>query len=134
MTRVVFILLIILIFASSARADVEVRRYGAENPMITIAKSTMWGGIVGLILGGATALVADKNEGDIIKWFFVGGVFVGCGVGVYHVATRPEPTSSLLQINGDGLAVNVPSIRFSSERIIGERHWSGAMTLLSIDF
>jgi hypothetical protein len=90
--------------------------------------------VVGLILGGATALVAEKNEGDIVKWFFVGGVFVGCGYGVYHVATRPEPTSSLLQIDGNGLAVNFPSIRFSPERVTGQHRWRGTMTLLSIGF
>jgi hypothetical protein len=134
MMRVLLILLVFALFATAARADVEVRRYGAENPMVTIAKSTMWGGLAGLILGGATALVAGENEDDIIKWFFVGGVFVGCGVGIYHVATRPEPTASLLQIDGDGLAVNFPTVRFSPERVTGAYHWRGTVTLFSLGF
>ena len=128
------VLVIMLVTVVESRADVEVRRYGEENPMITIAKSTFWGGVAGLVLGGAVALVAGENEDDIVKWFFVGGVFTGFGVGLYHVATRPKPTSSLLEINGDGLAVNLPSIRFAPEDVSGHGEWRAAVTVFSLDF
>lgn len=117
-----------------ATADVDVIRAGAENPAVTVAKSTFWGGVTGLILGGAVALVADKNEDDIIKWFFVGGVFAGFGYGVYHVTTREEPTSSLLRIDEEGLALGMPSIEISPESSAGKRGWRGCVTLFSRSF
>ena len=137
MTRNLFVTLIVIIAVLttvSARADVEVRRYGEENPMLTIAKSTVWGGLAGLILGAAVALVAEDNEDDIIKWFFVGGVFVGFGVGVYHVATRPKPTSSFLEIEDGGLALRVPTLNLAPEPSAGAHGWRASVTLFSANF
>lgn len=137
MTRTLVVMLVViatLLAAVPARADVEVRRYGEENPMLTIAKSTVWGGLAGLILGAAVALVAEDNEDDIIKWFFVGGVFVGFGVGVYHVATRPKPTSSLLEIEDGGLALRMPTVHFTPESSAGTNAWRASVTLFSADF
>ena len=100
----------LLLFTVHAAAQVQVERKGEENPAVTISKSILWGGLAGLVLGGATALAVEKNEAEIVKWFSVGGVFGGLAVGVYHVATRPAPTVGLVQKDGDRLTVHVPSI------------------------
>lgn len=105
-----FTVCFLLLFTVQAAAQVRVERTGEENPAMTITKSVLWGGLAGLMLGGATALAVEKNEVEIVKWFAVGGVFGGLAVGVLHVATRPGPTVGLVQKDGDRLTVNVPSI------------------------
>lgn len=82
-------------------AAVNVERQGAENPMVEIARSTMYGGLAGLMIGGAIALVDDSNDdGDALKWGFAGGTFFGFGFGVISVLRRPEPTGLLHLENG----------------------------------
>jgi hypothetical protein len=134
--RITLILLILLIAAGDATAQVEVHRRGEENPMVTIAKATMWGGVAGLILGGAVALVADDNQGDIIKWSLVGGVFFGFGFGVYHVLTRPEPTGALLEFDRGGFALAMPTVNVGVERIPGldDAKLRGRVSLVSYNF
>ncbi|MFH1679786.1 MAG: hypothetical protein ABIH26_03980 [Candidatus Eisenbacteria bacterium] len=90
-------------------AQVVVSRQGDENPAVSITKSIFWGGLGGLILGGAIALVADEDEGEIIKWSFVGGTFAGLAVGIWHVTRRPEPAGALLEIGPDGPRVAMPA-------------------------
>lgn len=115
--RVAIIVICLLCLADAgASADVEVRRYGAENPMVTIAKSMFWGGLGGLLLGGAVALIADDNKEDYVKWGFVGGVFVGLGVGIYHVVTRPQPTSSLIRTDGDNVALSARALQLQRDQ------------------
>jgi hypothetical protein len=82
-----------------ARAAVNVEREGSENPVLEVAKSTLYGGLGGLVVGIAIALVAEGDGGDIIKWSYVGGTFLGLGYGIYHVSTRPQPTA-LLEFQG----------------------------------
>jgi hypothetical protein len=80
-----------------AHAAVNVERQGSENPVIEVTKSAVWGGLGGLVVGGALALVSDSNDndGDIVRWCFVGGTFLGLGYGIYHVASRPKATALL---------------------------------------
>jgi hypothetical protein len=117
-TKVVFLALMIAFcgtFRSEAQAQVQVIRGGNENPMIAIAKSTIYGAGTGLLLGLALTLVVDEDTGDILKWSFVSGTFVGFGVGVYHVANRPQP-SSALQFDGIHLArIRVPETQLASK-------------------
>ncbi len=89
------------VLAPAARAAVNVERQGAENPVLEVAKSTVYGGLAGLLLGGAIALVSDNNDndGDIVKWSFVGGTFLGLGYGIYHVASRPKATA-VIELRG----------------------------------
>lgn len=128
------LVLFVVSLASTAYAQVEVHRWGEENPAITIAKATFWGGVTGLILGLATALVVDDNQEDIMKWFVVGGVFGGFGYGIYHVATREKPTSALLRIDGNGLALGVPAVEFSPAMAAEEGGWGGTVTLFAHGF
>jgi len=81
----------------AARAAVNVERRGSENPVVEVAKATIWGGLGGLVVGGALALVSDSNDNDddLVRWSFVTGTFVGLGFGIYHVANRPQATALL---------------------------------------
>lgn len=134
MLRIILTLVIVAVLAPAARADVEVVRKGHENPALVIAKSTLWGGLTGLVLGGAIALVAEDNEDDIIKWSFVAGTFGGFGFGVYHVLTRPQPSSALLQIDDTRVAMNVPSIMIRWEDDFRSGPSGARVTLLSYSF
>jgi hypothetical protein len=96
--------LMLALSAPATRADVNVNRSGSENPMVEVAKSTVWGGLAGLMLGAAVALATEgtDSDGNIIRWSFVGGTFLGFGVGAYHVMSRPSPTALLELENGAG--------------------------------
>jgi hypothetical protein len=84
-------LLIALSAVGPACADVNVERHGSENPMQEIAKSTIFGGLAGLLLGGAYALADDSgDDSDALKWGVVAGTFFGFAYGFYHVQTRPR--------------------------------------------
>jgi hypothetical protein len=45
------------LFPATGSAQVEVQRRGEENPVLTVSKSIVYGGLAGLVLGGALALV-----------------------------------------------------------------------------
>jgi hypothetical protein len=119
MRHYVLALLAVVLLAGAPRescGQVVVSRQGDENPAISITKSIFWGGLGGLILGSAIALVAEEDEGEIIKWSFVGGTFAGLAVGVWHVTRRPEPTGALLEVTPDGRRVASPGVSFESRR------------------
>ena len=98
--------------------------------MKTVAVSTFYGALTGVILGGATVLVVDDNKDETFKWFFVGGTFFGFAYGVYHVSTRPEPRG-LLDVSSAGLSVGVPSARM---RLDHPDAPSATITLVSVGF
>ena len=80
-------------------AAVNVSRTGSENPMVEVARSIIWGGVAGLVVGSAIALAGNgDNSGDIIKWSFVGGTFLlGLGAAAPLGGSRRggfAPTSS----------------------------------------
>ena len=98
------------IAASPAHADVNVTRSGDENPMKEVAKSVLYGGMAGLALGGAIAWAGDNNnnDGDIVRWGFVGGTFLGLGMGLWWVTKRPSPTA-VLELKDGSLRTQLPS-------------------------
>lgn len=97
--------------ASGGHAQVRVERRGAENPMVEVYRSTLYGGLVGLLLGGAVALATedDDQDGDVIRWSIVAGTFFGFAYGLYHVHTRPQP-SGLLELRQGELRAGVPTV------------------------
>ena len=124
-----------LAFSSSVEAQVTVVRGGQENPVISIAKSTMWGALTGVILGLALNLVLESDTEDVSKWTFVGGTFAGFFYGIYHVANRPQPSASLIQFNTKGLAkVNVPQpqVRFNRDRFSRQKSVDFKINLMSL--
>lgn len=86
--------------ALPARAAVNVQRSGSENPMLEVAKSVFYGGLAGLMVGSAIALVDDNGGGGAVKWGFVGGTFAGLGFGLYHVMSRPSGAALIEIENG----------------------------------
>lgn len=118
--HLLFLLVILsLVFSinTQAQAQVTVVRGGSENPVVTIGKSTFYGGATGLLLGLALTLVIEEDTGDILKWSFVGGTFGGFLLGIYHVANRPQPSSALLQFDSGKLVkLNVPKPRVTFTR------------------
>ena len=124
-----------LAFSSSAEAQVTIIRGSHENPVISIAKSTLYGGATGILLGLALTLVVDESTGDILKWSFVGGTFGGFLYGIYHVSTRPQPTAALLQFDTKGLAkvaVPKPQVHFNRERFSRDRSLDFKINLMSL--
>lgn len=105
---------IALLLPGAAAGQVVVNREGDENPAVVVTKSIFWGGLGGLVLGGATALAVQENEGDIVRWSFVGGTFAGLVLGLWHVTHRPEPASALLQAGPDGFRVAAPDLEIES--------------------
>ena len=100
MKRVVTIALVACCFlgalAPTARAAINVERSSQENPVIEVSRSVIYGGLAGLVVGSAFALVSDgSNEGDIVKWCFVGGTMVGLTTGIYFVSNRPQPDAMI---------------------------------------
>jgi len=87
-----------------AFAGVNVERQSAENPMVEIFRSTLYGALTGAVVGGVIMLAAqtdaDTNR-DILRWSVVGGTALGLGVGMYFTAKRPQP-SGLLEFDDGG--------------------------------
>jgi hypothetical protein len=107
------VLCVFTLLPSLAPAQVTVVREGDENPMLTVAKSTFWGSVTGLLIGGAIALVVEDNKGDQVKWGFVVGTIGGCAFGFYHVFTREPPTTGLLDAGPEGLAWSLPEVHIT---------------------
>ena len=129
------IMFTLLAFTSGAEAQVAIVRGAHENPVVSIAKSTLYGGATGVLLGLALTLVVDEPTGDILKWSFVGGTFGGFLYGIYHVSTRPQPTAALLQFDTKGLAkvaVPQPQIRFHRERFSRDGSLDFKVNLMSL--
>lgn len=82
---------------------VEISRNGAENPMVEIARSVMWGAVAGFVVGGAIALAAKDDSGESLRWGIVIGTGAGLAAGIYFVSHRPQPTS-LLELHDGQLA------------------------------
>ena len=110
-----------LLGAPEAPAQIVEHREGDANPMAAVFKSTIYGGGAGLLLGLALTLVdEDDDDGEPVKWGFVAGTFFGFGYGLYHVATRPEPTGLLERRDGEwvmALPDVVPGVREPGARV-----------------
>lgn len=76
----------------------------AEDDILTIGKSALYGAATGLLLGAATALVVDSGDrDDAIRWGIVIGTFGGFGYGVYKVS-REEDEDDFFGALRDGRA------------------------------
>lgn len=111
MKSLVSMLVCVFVIAGALSSEVSaaptVQRQGSENPVIEVAKSTLLGALGGLALGGALALVSSgDNDGEIVRWSFVGGTLIGFGYGIYHVSTRPK-TTALLEFQGGSPSLHV---------------------------
>ena len=98
----------LLVLVGPARSQIIEQRQGDANPMVSVFKSTIYGGLAGLLVGGAIELVKDDADGEALKWGFVVGTFLGLGYGIYHVSTRPSPFG-FLEGGRDGWKLAVPT-------------------------
>ncbi len=96
------------VFAPAAHARVNVERTGSENPVVEVARSTIYGGLAGLVVGSALALASSSSDGQVIRWCFVGGTMVGLLAGTYYVAHRPS-ADAVLQLDGGTLQLHPPT-------------------------
>lgn len=81
---------------------------GSSNPVPRVALSTLCGAGVGLLLGGAVALVNNgDNDDEILRWSVVGGTFIGFGYGLYY-ALKHSKTTALLEFQGGGVLAHAP--------------------------
>jgi hypothetical protein len=100
---------LIAMIPSGASAQIVETREGDANPMVSVFKSTIYGGLAGLVVGLAIEVADDDDSNDALRWSFVGGTFVGLGFGIYHVMSRPGPGQALLEGGSDGWALRPPT-------------------------
>lgn len=102
----------VLLLARSSGA-VNIERRGDENPVVEVARSTFWGGVAGLAVGGAVALVTDGSNVDPLRWGVALGTFAGLAAGIYWVANRPVP-GALLEVRDGRLMPSSAAAMFAA--------------------
>lgn len=116
MTRifcVVLLVLSLLVPATGFAGEPQIVRHGEENGMMTVAKSTFWGGVAGTMVGLAILAASDGEAEGSFRASFAIGTVVGLGYGIYHVAKRPENPKApcaLLNVSPDGLTLRPPPV------------------------
>ena len=96
------------VFPSRSFADVNVERGGVENPVVEVFRSTVYGALAGVAVGGAIALAVGSDAGEIMRWSIVGGTAIGLGTGIYFVSRRPQP-AAMLELKDGGLSFHPPT-------------------------
>jgi hypothetical protein len=106
--------LAMLLIASTAFNGTAQAVDSQESSVATVGKSTFYGALTGLLVGGAAALVSGGSSGEILKWSFVGGTAAGFIWGVHDVSTRPDQRAAMFSLGGDGSTlVSFPSPQLS---------------------
>ena len=111
MKRPISLMLCVALVAAlpaGASAGVNVERQSAENPMVEVFRSTIYGALTGAVVGGVIVLAAKSDadtNGDIMRWSIVGGTLLGLGAGIYFTAKRPQPTG-LLEFDDGGVSLH----------------------------
>lgn len=96
--RIVSLLLLCSLLSLGLWIPTEAR---ADDRMATIAKDTLYGGLIGLVLGGTLTLVVEEEDrDDVVRWGVVFGVFGGFFFGVYE-ASRSDDLLSDFSEPGD---------------------------------
>ena len=103
-----------------------------KSPVATVGKSTFYGALTGLLVGGATAWVAGGDTADILKWSFVAGTSVGLIWGVHDVATQPQPSAAMFSLKSNGsTTVSVPKPQLN---LSGDGSLAFRMTVFTLAF
>ncbi len=108
----------------------------ASEPLLDVLKTTLLGGMTGLILGGTLTLVVDEgSRSDTVRWGVVIGTFAGCGVGIWQAATGRDDLFSSAGPAGARAPVAARAVQASDafDRIEGPAAaggWSVRLSLL----
>ena len=125
-------ILAVLMIAITALNGTAQAAEDQESSVVTVGKSTFYGALTGLLVGGAAALVSGGSSGEILKWSFVGGTAAGLIWGVHDVSTRPEHGSAMFSLKSDGstkVSVPKPQLILSDNGSLGFD-----MTIFSLAF
>ncbi|MEZ4648926.1 MAG: hypothetical protein R3E97_09115 [Candidatus Eisenbacteria bacterium] len=114
--RRVTALLVLVTFLHIPLAPVVPAAQAEDNTMIRIAKSTVYGGLLGLLLGGAVAIVVDDNRDEPIRWGLVLGMFGGFAYGIYSASTGRDDFFMREGTGIDASRYRLPGHRDFSER------------------
>ncbi len=94
--------IVVLFTGQTVFSAEQIVRDDPESPLISVAKSTFYGALLGSVVALAIMIVASADDGDIFKISFVSGTALGLGYGIYHVSTRPPATAhAILNISPD---------------------------------
>ena len=132
--KLILFLVVLCIHSSVFGQQVQIVRDDSESPVVSVAKSTLYGGLAGMVVGLALMLVITDNRGDAFKWSFVGGTAIGLGYGIYHVASRPSATAknALFRIEGNevaGINLPIPALKTDNGNVKGVE-----LSILSVSF
>jgi hypothetical protein len=105
-------------FPAPSSAEVTVERGWYENPVVEVFRSTVYGGLAGLVVGGAIALAVGSDGGEIMRWSIVGGTAIGLGAGIAFVSRRPQP-AALLELKNGGLSLHPPTPQLRPDGGVG---------------
>ena len=117
--------------AASTPAEVlPLAAYYQGNPMVEVARSTIYGAIAGTVLGLAAALVIEDGD-EVVKWGFVLGTFGGFFWGLSYASKSSSaaldlrldkparvslPIPMLLRAPDRSLEVRVPLLHLSLQK------------------
>ncbi|GJM44565.1 MAG: hypothetical protein DHS20C21_14070 [Gemmatimonadota bacterium] len=102
---------ILVLHSCPVAAQVSETRSSSANPMVEVFRSTLYGGLAGVLLGSAVALAKEDDDGsETVRWGFVGGTFFGFGFGIHHVYARPQPGQAALQLRDGEWALAPPTV------------------------
>jgi hypothetical protein len=128
--KVVFVAIcVLLLLVPGARAET-----GDEtNAFVAVAKTTIWGFLLGVVVGGALEIGAsdEGSDGDAFRFSVVAGTFAGMGYGIYHVITRDKNRDTgLLNVGEDGVSLARPALQMKRE----DKTWGADVTVFSWSF
>ena len=115
MSLMLCVALVLGLVPGRASAAVNVERRGSENPVVEVFRSTVYGALAGVVVGGAIALAAQDSNAtdDIMRWSIVAGTAIGLGAGIYWVTKRPQPTA-MLELNDGALSLHPAALQLES--------------------
>ena len=95
-------LVAVMLFTDTSFAGIQVERRSDENPVVEVARSTIYGGLTGLAVGLAFVALDDENDHpELIQNSFAIGTFAGLGLGLYWAMSRPQP-QGMIHVDEEG--------------------------------
>ncbi len=91
-----FIALVLLAAALTGTVPKPARADGSDRQLITLTKTTIYGGLLGGLLGLTSALIVkEDSRDDVIRWGVAIGAVSGFAYGIFSIAHGNDDLSSL---------------------------------------